>query len=158
MKIRELFENSEKKSLYINRPLINTNDLIAWAKSQGIEKNLDPKDLHVTIAYSKEKVDWSLIKSQKNNIVVENGKRSLEFFGDGAVVLRFENEELRKRWQELRKLGANWEYADYKSHITLCYDSELDLSNIEPYKGKLIFGPEKIEEVDEDWSNKIKEK
>jgi uncharacterized protein len=143
--------------LYVNRKLLNSDDIVSWAKEQNIEKLSDPNKFHVTIAYSKNPINWEDIKLEKNNLTIENDARKLEFFGEGALVLRFFSKELQNRWQELKDLGASWEYPTYKPHITLIYDSEIDINDIEPYKGSLIFGPENIREIDENWADKTKE-
>jgi 2'-5' RNA ligase len=159
MKITELFEDQEK-TLYISRPLLNSKEFIDWAKSQGFEKTLEPKELHVTIAFSKKPVDWSDIKELKNQIKISNGKRSVEKLGDeGAVVLRFECAELKTRWKEILDHGASWDFPDYNPHVTITYDGkDVNLENIKTFTGNLILGPENMHEVEEDYKDKVKEK
>lgn len=162
MKINELF-NSEKQmnTLYVNRPLKNAEEFITWAKNNGFETTLEPKKLHVTIAFSKETVDWAQIRPKSGEIVCENSSnRSIEQLGDqGAVVLRFECDLLRERWMEFLNLGASWDHDGYRPHITITYDpGKTNYKKIEPYKGPLIFGPEDIQEVDLEWASKVKEK
>jgi len=43
-----------KKTLYVDRKLINGDEFIEWANSQGFTKTLEPNDLHATIAFSKK--------------------------------------------------------------------------------------------------------
>ena len=45
-------------SLYVSRPVLNAPQIIAWAKAQGFATTLPPEDMHVTVAFSKEPVDW----------------------------------------------------------------------------------------------------
>lgn len=54
-------EKSAKQSLYVKRPLLNADDLIAWAKGQGFTSALSPDDMHVTVAYSRTAVRWQRI-------------------------------------------------------------------------------------------------
>lgn len=44
--------------LYVYRPVVNADVIIAWAKAQGFTTTLPASDMHVTICYSKEPVDW----------------------------------------------------------------------------------------------------
>lgn len=76
------------------------------------------------------------------------GKRAVERFDGGAVVLRLDSPELQRRWRELRDAGASWDYPDYRPHVTITYDGDgVDLDAVEPYAGPLIFGPEEFAEV-----------
>lgn len=151
MKLTELFEN--KKTLYISRPVLNAEEFIDWAKSQGFEKTLEAKELHVTIAFSKKVVDWSEIKALTNEVKISNEKRVVQKLGDdGAVVLRFESTELKNRWKEILDHGASWDFDDYHPHVTITYDGkDLTLENIKPFDKELILGPENMHEVDENY-------
>ena len=44
--------------LYVSRHVENAEEIIAWAKSVGFATTLLAEDMHVTICYSKEPVDW----------------------------------------------------------------------------------------------------
>src|SRR6478752_1899195 len=165
MKILDLFEAeaSKPKTLYCNRPLLNSSDLIEWAKTQGLDKCLDGDDMHVTIAYSKKKVDWSDITDAGDNVRVKGGQRKIKLFGPkkDAVVLVFDCAELKDRWEEFRDdLGTSWDYDDYHSHVTISYDGlpkGMTLGEFEPYQGELHFGPEVHEELDPTWKKSVKE-
>lgn len=142
------------KTLYMSRTLENGEEFIEWANGQGFEETLDKEDLHVTIAFSREKLDWDDIKIKTDKMTVEGGKRSVEPLGDdGAVVLKFKSEFLPARWEEIKELGASWDYEGYQPHVTITYKgSDIDLSKVEPYTGALVFGPEKMSELDLDWN------
>ena len=44
-------------------------------------------------------------------------------------------------------------FYSFQPHITLTYDgARADLSKVEAYQGKLVFGPEVFEPIDEEWS------
>lgn len=146
------------RSLYVSRGVKNADDIITWAKAQGFSKPLAADDLHVTIAYSKTKVDWFAAPDHFDDIRIpaavdqKDGERSVEALGDkGAVVLRFESPDLESRWQAFRDAGASWDFEGYKPHITITYEpGDVDLTKVEPYAGMLELGPERFEEIDED--------
>ncbi len=145
------------ETLYVNRPVVNTIDIIAWAKANGFETTLLPEDMHVTIAFSKTPVDWEKLNPQHNNLTVPPSYgRSVEQFGE-ACVLRFESSELEQRWNELKQAGASWDYPEYTPHITISWQSSPD-GEPEPYSGPIILGPEAFAPIEEDWSEDIVEK
>lgn len=169
MKITELFESENLKSLYCSRHLTNGADLVKWAEDQGFTKCLDPKDMHVTVAFSKKKIDWAVmtdsfdhIQSTINRKHPEKTKREVKQFDGGAIVLTFENGDLHHRWEEFKEdFGASWDYPDYHPHVTITYDGLPDgmkIEDIKPFEGKLEFGPEIMKEVDLKWKDKTKEK
>ena len=60
---------------------------------------------------------------------------------------------------EIKRAGASWDYPGYKPHVTITYKGPSpSLSDIKSYDGDLIFGPERFQEVEEDWEQKITEK
>lgn len=160
-------EKAEPRTLYVSRKLKNADDLIAWAKGQGFAKTVPTDELHVTIAFSRTPVDWMKCGAgwtgQNNNgdIVVEpGGARLVEPLGDkGAIVLLFNSAELSWRNRDIVNAGASWDWPDYQPHVTITYEGAgVDLDKVEPYRGKLVFGPEIFAEVDEDWKDKVTEK
>ncbi len=169
MRLKELFESTSKdmKTLYCSRKLLNGEDLVKWAKGQGFDKCLDPKEMHVTIAYSKKPIDWSDMTDSFDHVQSTVKKhpetREIKLFGKdkNAVVLAFENDDLRRRWEEFRDdFGASWDHDGYHPHISITYDGlpeGLELEDIEPYTGILEFGPEIMEPVKSDWGSKVKE-
>lgn len=158
--------DSAPRSLYVRRDVVNSGDLINWARSQGLKDTLRASDLHVTIAYSREPVDWMKMgepmcgpsTSDMNNgqmKVPPGGPRQLDRFGPDkdAVVILFSCWMLNYRNQEMQDKGASWDYAEYQPRITIAYDKEqsVDISKLEPYRGKIVLGPEIFEEVDDNW-------
>lgn len=157
--------DAKPRTLYVRRDVINASEIIAHFKAQGIETTLPADDLHVTIAFSREPVDWievgeSWSGSERNgNLeITPGGARVMERLGDGsAVVMIFASSDLRWRHEAIKEKGASWDWPDYQPHITLSYSHEGDLSGIEPWQGKIVLGPEVFEEVDEDWRARVTE-
>lgn len=151
---------SEAKTLYARRGLINTADVIAWAKAQGFPTTQDGKALHITQAYSKEPLEWP--KARTGHIIVpEGGVRSVGRLGDdGAVVLHFESDELTDGWQLLKDAGAVWKYDGYKPHLTISWQvpADFSISSVQPYSGRLEFGPQIFAEIEENWQATAVEK
>jgi hypothetical protein len=147
-------------TLYVKRRLLNAGDLVAWAKRSGCEKTLPPEDMHVTVAYSREVVEWPE-PPMTSELVVRGGKRGLKAFGpnNDVTVLTFPAPELVLRWDSIRAKGASWDHAAYEPHVTISHDPEnTSLLDAEPYQGPLVFGPEVFEKVNENWSAGINEK
>ncbi len=46
------------RPLYVSRHVENADEIITWAKSVGFDTTLPAEDMHVTVCYSKEPVDW----------------------------------------------------------------------------------------------------
>ncbi len=139
---------TDKRTLYVNRPLLNADEFKTWAKGQGFGTVLD--DPHVTIAFSKTPLTWpDGIPDGFDREEASFGPRSVERLGDdGAVVLRFESPDLEKRWAEIKAAGASWDHEGYKPHITISYTpGDLDLAAVEPFGGTLEFGPESWAEI-----------
>ncbi len=145
------------RSLYVSRPLLNKGEFTAWAKSQGFETVQDK--LHVTIGYSKAAVEWP--EPNRETIVADDPEgRIVKPLGDGgAVVLLFKSPALNARWDDLRAYGLSWEHFAYTPHVTISWQAGgVDLANVAPFKGELVFGPERFAEVDEDWKAEATEK
>lgn len=159
------FAANDRRPLYVYRKLLNTADLIDWAKSQGFSSTIPADDLHVTVTYSKTPVDWMKMGGfwgwtgdNGHHIVPPGGPRLIERFGDNAIVLVFFSGHLEHRHREMREAGASWDHAGYYPHVTITYDAgDIDLSQIEPYRGELRFGPEMFEPIVEDWQAQIRE-
>jgi hypothetical protein len=145
------------KTLYVHRPLLNYAAVVAWAKANGFASTLND-DMHVTVAFSRQPVDWSKVKPQQDTITITNGDRSLAKLGatGDATVLHFDPSKLVGRWNEFIDAGASWDWPDYKPHITISYQAG-DVDSIAPYDGTLVFGPEVFAELKEDWKNEIVE-
>jgi phage-related protein (TIGR01555 family) len=153
------------RPLYVQRKLLNAAEVVAWAKGQGFDVTLRPEDMHVTILYSRAPVDpmkmgrdWR--EDEKAQIIVRpGGPRVLERFNEGAVVLRFASPDLEWRHRDLVEAGGSHDWPEYHPHVTLTYAAPegMDLDAVEPFRGKLVFGPEIFEGLDLDWKSKVGE-
>lgn len=157
-----LIGDAEPRPLYVQRKLINTKEFLDWAKSQGFSETLAADDLHVTVLYSRAPVDWMKMgetwTGDKGNLTVNpGGARIVEPLGDkGAIVLLFASSELTWRHGDMIRNGASHDYDEYQPHVTITYaGKDVDLSKVEPYRGKLEFGPEIFEELNTDWTPNI---
>ncbi|KRG47353.1 hypothetical protein ARC20_03210 [Stenotrophomonas panacihumi] len=152
------------RPLYVHRKVTNAADIIAWAKEQGFETTLPAEDLHVTIAFSRDPVDWMKAGSdwasgENGGMTIKpGGARLIEKFGEGAVVLLFNSLELSWRHEAIKGAGASWDWPEYQPHITFTYASgEVDLEAVEPYRGAIVLGPEIFEPLDTDRKSKVRE-
>lgn len=157
------FAADDPRPLYVSRQLLNAGELLDWARSQGFTSTLPAEELHVTVIYSKRPVNWFGMGQFGSNtgevIVGPGGPRMVEPLGeDGAVALLFQSVDLQWRHREMRDAGASWDYPSYLPHVTLTYEAgEIDLAKVEPYQGRLIFGPERFEAIQSDWHEQIEE-
>lgn len=140
--------------IYINRPLINGSKLSAYAEALGLKNVVIPVEMHVTLAYSRDPVNWEspAFIPDPTTVVVEAGRREIKRFDGGAVVMVFESKLFQQRWARFVLAGASWDYADYSPHVTLAYDDETDLSGMLPYTRPLKFGPERRQVIGVEWS------
>lgn len=151
--------DASPRTLYVRRDVLNSEDIIAWAREQGFTSTLPADDMHVTIAFSRDALDWMKVGEswQSELKVAAGGPRMMERFGDARVLL-FASSELSWRHHDIRRAGASWDHPEYQPHITISYaDDAPDLSEITPYTGEIILGPEIFEEVNPKWMEGIKE-
>lgn len=157
--------DAEPRTLYVSRKVVNAAEIIRWAKGQGLEATLPAEDMHVTIAFSRNPVDWFAVGSdwsgdENGNLRIKpGGPRTVERLGDGdAVALLFQNDDLRWRHERIIEAGASWDWPEYRPHITLSWQAEgVDVGALEPYTGPIVLGPELFAEVREDWKETITE-
>lgn len=146
---RLVANDARPRSLYVSRNVVNSDEIKAWAKTQGFASTVD--DMHVTIAMTWAALDWMKLPSawgEGEMTVQAGGARIVEpLGGKGAVVLLFGSSELSWRHGDLKHAGATWDFPDYQPHVTLTYKGAgMDLSKVEPYRGKIVLGPEIWEE------------
>lgn len=139
------------RTLYVRRDVVNRAEISTWARAQGFT-DIVP-DLHVTIAYSTAPVDWFKVGvsySDKLELPA-GGPRQMDRLGtDGKyIALLITANELVWRHDEILRAGASWSWPDYQPHISIQIGGEVDLDSVEPYRGRIVFGPEIFEEVKE---------
>ncbi|WP_367346458.1 phage portal protein [Stenotrophomonas bentonitica] len=147
--------DAEPRSLYVHRKVVNTGDIEAWAREQGLTDLRD--DLHVTVAYSRQAFDW--IKAGNANdwgtdgsdqlVIPEGGPRAVEPLGGMSAVLLFASSQLCWRHESIIRAGGSHDYPEFTPHISLT-KAPVDLSKVEPYRGRIVLGPEFFEELRED--------
>lgn len=150
---------SKTATLYIKRNVENADEIIAYFKEQGFERTQLPQDMHVTVAYSKAEVTWP--EPDDDGLIINSPEgRLVTPLGDGgAVVLKFTNKTLARRWKELCEHGCSWDYDGYIPHMTITWDAgDLDIEKVEPYTGPIKLGPEVFEEINENWRESHVEK
>lgn len=162
--VRRAANDAKPIPLYVQRKLLNADEVIRWAKEQGFKTTLDAADMHVTVLYSRQPVDpikmgttWS--DDQKGNLTIKpGGPRAVEKLGEDAVVLLFASDDLSWRHRSMVEAGASHDFNEYQPHVTLTYDAgEVDVEAVKPFTGALRFGPEIFEALDLDWKSKITE-
>ncbi|RVK97527.1 DUF1073 domain-containing protein [Sinorhizobium meliloti] len=145
------------RTLYVRRDVINRSDIVRWAEGQGFT-DIVP-DLHVTIAYSRTPVDWfEMGESWSPRLEIAAGRpRQMDSLGgDGKYkALLITASELVWRHRAMIEAGASWEWPEYQPHITIQIGGDVDLSKVEPYRGKIVLGPEIFEEVNDDWKSAV---
>lgn len=147
--------DAQPRSLYVSRKVVNADEIAAWAEAQGIGELQD--DLHVTVAYSRQAFDW--IKAGNANewsnvgkdelVIPEGGPRAVEPLGGMSAVILFASAQLCCRHESIIRAGGSHDYPDYTPHISLT-KATVDLSKVEPYRGRIVLGPEIFEEIRED--------
>jgi phage-related protein (TIGR01555 family) len=160
--LRRMQDASRPRTLYVRRDVLNKAAITTWAKSQGFASIIT--DLHVTIAFSRQPVDWlkageAWMGEGDSMTIRPGGPRVVERFGK-AVVLGFANTNLQYRHCDIReRTGASWDFDDYTPHVSITYadSAALLLDTITPYHGEIVLGPEIFEEVNENWNETIKE-
>ena len=145
--------DSAPRTLYVRRDVLNPMDLIAWAEEQGLTDLQDPTDLHITIAFSRQPVDWMKAGEPwgAKLELPDGGPRVIDAFGKALVIL-VASSELQWRHETIKeRCGATWDFPEYQPHVTIAYPGTMpDLTKIEPYRGPIILGPEIFEEVKAD--------
>lgn len=151
-RMQQAANDAAPRTLYVRRDVLNRADIVKWAEGQGFT-DIVP-DLHVTIAYSKTPVDWfSVGESWSPRLEIgAGGPRQMEALGESGeyYALLITASDLRWRHAEIVERGASWDWPEYQPHISIQVGGNIDLSEVEPYQGKIILGAEIFEELRED--------
>jgi hypothetical protein len=132
------------RTLKITRPLLNADEVAAWANDQGLRLVQQP--LHVTVASSRGPVDWSAISADQDRLAVEPDRsRTVQVLGS-VVALMFSEPSLSRRHAQIIAVGASATYQPYIA-ISEVRDAP-DLAGANPFTGMLVFGSEQWAETD----------
>lgn len=148
---KALLKDATPRTLYVRRDVLNKDEIVRWARAQGIDGDY-VEDLHVTLCCSRVPIDWMKVDSDWNEtkdgkyMKSPGGARMMERFGD-KIVLMFSDWRLSYRHGAFIRAGASHDYPDYQPHVTISYGASKPIDEIEPYVGKIEFGPEIFEEV-----------
>jgi len=158
---RQATADAAPRTLYIRRDVLNPDDIREWAMGQGFLTVQD--GLHVTVIHTRTPMDWIKVGEDfwgdnGKMTIAEGGPRLMERFGD-AIVLQFASSRLTWRHEDIKRMGAETDWPEYQPHITITWamPEGMDLSRVEPYRGKIELGPEVFEEVNDDWKSKVRE-
>lgn len=143
------------KPLYVRRDVLNVAEIAAWAQTQGIPDLAD--GLHVTVAFSRQPFDWIKAGNAKDwadggkdeLIIPEGGPRAVEPLGGMTAVLMFASSHLVYRHGDILRAGASYDWPEYQPHVSLT-KTPFDLRGVEPYRGRIVLGPEIFEDLRED--------
>ena len=131
--------------IQIGRPVVNAHVVAALCARLGLPAP-DTTDLHVTLAWSRAPVDWSLdvFLPRIAPLIVEAQTARIERFGiSGEVIaLLLESAALRARHAALRAAGAAWEFGDYAPHVTIGRSGRETLPERIRIPEALCLGPE----------------
>ena len=114
--------------IYVYRPVTYMASLMLNQYAMNIGLKNIVFDMHVTLAYSRDAVNWDLPAFQMDPtlLTISRGSRSLTKFDGGAVVLEVASRAMSDRWAQFVLAGASWDYPDYRPHITLAYDESFN--------------------------------
>ena len=106
------------------------------------------EDYHCTICYSRKPVPE--IENLKPTLPIEAQSLNYKIFptkdGKNVLVLRIKSEEIDSLHKDTMDLGAQYDYADYKAHITIGYAD--NLPNIPLPDFQLVFDSFNVEGLD----------
>lgn len=162
-KPKPVTKDASPRSMYMRRDVLNAAEILKWFRDQGVPNVYKPESLHVTIVYSKTPFDWlTLGESYEPKLEIPaSSLRVMEKFGDqgDVLVMAFNAWRLQARHDEALSVGASYDYPNYQPHISISLSGmEIALENVKPWTGKIVLGPEIIEEIDLDkkWKTKVK--
>ena len=152
---KKAVEKMTPRTLYVSRRVLNPADISAWARSLGIEPVTPDDEMHVTVTYSRSKIDWNVIGAPSHEYieVMAGGARALELLGQSGeyLALAFSSPLLEQRHTQILNAGGTWDWAEYQPHITIQTGFAGELPVGEVYQGRILLGPEVFEEINEEW-------
>ncbi len=142
------------KTMWLHRPLVNTDDVFRWADSMGLKKLMPANELHLTLATCRTPVDWSLLELKTDTLVIPEGYKVVQIFGFIAKAIAFGHPAIKERHEELAALYPTMDHAAMlRPHVTLMRGGKMPRGG---YEGQLVFGPEVVQEFNETAVKEIK--
>lgn len=146
----QLVEKKMVTNGYVQVEPIDKQALFDEIRSIFPDIKMQPADnLHITVSYSREDVVG--LKSRKYEVEVTPKKFELLGENKDVLVLVVESKELDDRHEEIKDMGATYDWGDYKAHLTITYDGkDIDTKNSKlpkPFK----VGNETVEDLDLDY-------
>jgi len=139
--------------------------LYLWARRNGVAGVIEPKDMHVTLIYSKDVVPG--FHARENRMVpvkVFPHKVRYAKFGPNreVLVLRLFSPAIERRHYQLKSLGFSTVYnpnyaGAYQAHMTLSYFYPGDIDNLpdfRTFRRPLIYTREEAESLKPDFGEK----
>lgn len=155
--------DAKPRTLYLRRDVKNASEIIDWYKAQGVPGVYEPESLHVTVAYSKQPVDWIKVGEpwEAELKIASGGPRLTELFGpaEDVLVLQFASRELAWRHSAVLDAGGSDDFDEYQPHVSISLRaSEMaDPRAVKPWTGPIVLGPEVFEEIASgDWKTLVK--
>lgn len=150
--------DASPRPLYVCRKVVNAAEILAHYRAQGVGELVAADDMHVTITYSRQPVNWMQMGEAWESELKVNagGARLMEAFGanQDTLVLAFVCSSLSWRHEGMVQAGASWDWPDYQPHVSISYAFDGDIESIEPWRGEIKLGPEIFEAINENWSSK----
>ena len=141
--------------LCIKRPILNSEEIHQWFKTQGIESVVSPEDMHITVVYSREPVAWEKAWEAPEGYTIKSGKRSIEVFGgenSPTVVMKMEDKYLSDRHNRLRDAGCSHDWPEYHPHVSITKKGlTVPIDSIDPFPGPIYTGPEAYDDIYENY-------
>jgi hypothetical protein len=146
-----------KAPLYVHRTVEpeSAAALKDWAIENGIASMVPVEKLHMTVAFSKAKVDFKPLVADTRQLMVSFER--IKFLGSDdekvLTILVKPYDYLEKRWQYYRDQGASWDHGDYTPHVSITWEQVDPKQKFKAPDFQIRLGPEIIEEAKSGWSD-----
>lgn len=143
MKLRDFLIERKTNGLYAAVYFSDDtiNRISKYCKKAKIPNTLDTNDFHSTLAYSRKPLN-NFVPIEKLNetgipIGFEVWASEPNAFKDDkthCLVLHYESDYMRKRFDEILDLGATYDFDEYNPHISFSYDvgASFDIESLPP--------------------------
>lgn len=125
--------------MIVTRPLLNTEDLAAWARGEGFH-DLRPSSWHLSVVRFSENPPGMTFDRSVVVVPPSQGRRVRRF--GPFTVLTFSSFVLHARHRALIAAGGRWDHTPYRPHVTFSVENESAPDSVKPFEGPLTFGPE----------------